>query len=123
MKIKKVLNRIYVTDLEQAIQFYEGLFQAKATRFNYWSKGLDIAAIGDFLLVSGTDEALANVRDSAICFLVDDIHAYKTWLLENGSVIRQDIAKDFSGYSMIVQQPDGSVVEYVEHAFSYKGKE
>ncbi|MEH7333595.1 hypothetical protein V7161_13220 [Neobacillus drentensis] len=108
-----------MNDLEKVVPFYEGLFQTKATRFNYWSKGLDIAAIGDFLLVSGTDEALAKVRDSAICFLVEDIHAYKTWLLDNGAVIRQDITKDFSGYSMIVEQPDGTVVEYVEHSHSY----
>ncbi|MBV7508857.1 hypothetical protein KW850_27010 [Bacillus sp. sid0103] len=120
MKIKKIVNRIYVNDLEKAVQFYEGLFQTKATRFNYWSTGLDIAALGDFLLISGTDEALANVRDTPICFLVDDIHAYKTWLLENGAVIRQDITKDFSGFNMIVQQPDGTVVEYVEHTFITK---
>ncbi|WP_223592652.1 VOC family protein [Neobacillus bataviensis] len=119
MKIKKIINRIYVNDLEKAVPFYEGLFQTKATRFNYWSKGLDIAALGDFLLVSGTDEALSKVPDSAICFLVEDIEAYKTWLLDNGAVIRQDITKDFSGYSMIVEQPDGMVVEYVEHSYSY----
>lgn len=119
LEIKKIVNRIYVNDLEKAVQFYEGLFETKATRFNYWDKKLNIAALGDFLLVSGSDEALAQIRDTAICFLVDDIHAFKTWLLENGAVIRKDITKDFSGYSMIVQQPDGTVVEYVQHTYSY----
>ena len=119
MKIKKIVNRIYVNDLEKAVPFYEELFQTKATRFNYWSKGLDIAGIGDFLLVSGSDDALALVRDAAICFVVDDIHAFKSWLLNNGAVVRQDINQDFSGYSMIVQQPDGAVVEYVQHNHSY----
>lgn len=118
MKILKIVNRIYVNELDKAVPFYEELFQTKATRFNYWDKKLDIAAIGDFLLVSGTDEALALVRDTAICFLVDGIHDYKTWLLENGAVIRHDITKDFSGYNMIVQQPDGTVVEYVEHTYN-----
>ncbi|MCM3727066.1 hypothetical protein M3226_15395 [Neobacillus cucumis] len=64
MKIKKIVNRIFVNNLDEAIHFYEGLFQTKATRFNYWDKKLDIAALGDFLLVSGTDEDLANIRDS-----------------------------------------------------------
>ena len=49
---------------------------------------MDIGGIGDFLLVSGSDNALELVRDAAIRFLVDDIHAYKTRLLDNGTVKR-----------------------------------
>lgn len=118
MKILKIVTKIYVNELDQIVPFYEALFQTQATRFNYWSKKLDIAAVGDFLLVSGTEEALAKVRDSAVTFLVDDIHAFKTWLMDNGAVIRQDITKDFSGYNMIVQQPDGMVAEYVQYSYS-----
>ena len=108
-----------MNDLEKAVLFYEELFKTKATRFTYWSIGLDIAGLGDFLLVSGSDDALELVRDVAICFLVDDIHAYKTWVLDNGAMIHQDFNKDFSGYKMIVQQPDGTVVEYVQYNNSY----
>lgn len=119
MKLLRIVTRIYVNELDKAILFYEELFQTKATRFNRWDKKLDIAAVGDFLLVSGTEEALSLERDTALIFLVDDIHAYKAWLLDKGAVIRQDITGDFSGYNMTVQQPDGMVVEYVQHTFGY----
>lgn len=67
------------------------------------------------MFIGGTAEALAEVRDITLSLLVDDIRAYKTWLLDHGAVIRQDIAKVPTGFNMIVQQPDGTVVEYVEH--------
>ncbi|MGP7818250.1 VOC family protein [Niallia sp. 01092] len=58
---------------------------------------------------------MAAVRNIALSFLVDDVLAYKTWLLDNGAVILQDITKVSTGYNMMVQQPDGTLMEYVEH--------
>jgi predicted enzyme related to lactoylglutathione lyase len=116
MKIYKILTPIYVNDLEKALPFYEKMFQTNAgTRFHYAEKKLDISVIGQLLLISGTDEALAAVRDVALSILVDDVHAYKTWLLDHGAVIRQDVTKVPTGYNMLVEQPDGTVIEYVEH--------
>lgn len=117
MQILKIVTPIYVSELEKSITFYEDLLQTKVgTRFYYAEKKLDIVVIGQFLLISGTDEALADVRDISVTFLVDNIHTYKDWLLGNGAVIRQDIMKVPTGHNMIVQQPDGTVAEYVEHA-------
>lgn len=116
MQIIKILTPIYVNTLEKALSFYENLLQTKAgTRFHYAEKKLDVAVVGQLLLIGGTDEALAVVRDIALSFLVDDIRAYKSWLLDNGAVIRQDITKVPTGYNMLVQQPDGTITEYVEH--------
>lgn len=116
MQIYKILTPIYVNELEKALSYYEELLQTKAgTKFYYAEKKLDIAVVGQILLISGTDEALEVVRNIALSFLVDDIHAYKTWLLDNGAVVRQDITKVPTGYNMIVQQPDGTVIEYIEH--------
>ncbi|WP_129703847.1 VOC family protein [Priestia megaterium] len=116
MQLYKILTPIYVNELEKALPFYEELLQTKAgTRFHYAEKKLDVAVVGQLLLISGTEEALAAVRNITLSFLVDDVHAYKTWLLDNGAVIRQDIMKVPTGYNMLVQQPDGTVIEYVEH--------
>jgi predicted enzyme related to lactoylglutathione lyase len=116
LQILKIVTPIYVNNLEHVLPFYEQLLQTKVgTRFHSAEKQLDIAVVGQLLLISGTDEALEAVRDITVSFLVDDIHAYKTWLLDNGAVIRQDITKVPTGYNMIVQQPDGTVIEYVEH--------
>jgi hypothetical protein len=92
------------------------LLQTKAgTSFHYTEKNLNIASIGQLLLISGPEEALAPVRHIALSILVDEIHAYKTWLLDNGAVIRQDITEVPTGYNMVVQHDDGTIIEYVEH--------
>lgn len=116
MRILKTVTPIYVNELEKILSFYEDLLQIKAgNRFYYTEKKLDIAVVGQFLLIGGTDEALANVRDISVSFLVDDMDAYREWLLDNGAVIRQDILKVPTGRNMIVKLPDGMVAEYVEH--------
>jgi predicted enzyme related to lactoylglutathione lyase len=119
MQIYKILTPIYVNELEKALPFYEELLQTKAgTRFHYAERKLNIAVVGQLLLICGTEEALAAVRNIALSILVDDIYAYKTWLLDNGAVIQQDITKVPTGYNMLVQQPDGTIIEYVEHTES-----
>lgn len=113
MQILKMLKPVYVKELDKAVPL---LLQTKAgTRFHYEEKQLDIAVVGRLLLIGGTEEALATVRDISLSMLVDDVHAYKAWLLSQGAVIRQDITKVPTGYNMIVQQPDGTVIEFVEH--------
>lgn len=117
MQIYKILTPIYVNDLEKAIIFYEKLLQTEAgTRFHYTEKSLDIAVVGQILLIGGTDEALSNVREIALSILVDDIHDYKNWLLDHGATLRQDINKVPTGFNMLAQQPDGTVIEFVEHS-------
>ncbi len=119
MQVLKILTPIYTNVLEKALPFYEELLQTKAgTRFHYAEKKLDIAVVGQLLLIGGTDSALSAVQDITLSFLVDDILAYKAWLLDQGAVIRQDITKVPTGYNMLVQQPDGTIVEYVEHTRS-----
>lgn len=116
MQIIKIMTPIYVNDLEKAISFYEDLLQTKVrNRFYYAEKKLDIAVIGQFLIIGGTNESLAEVRNISLSFLVDNIHTFKDWLLDNGAVIIQDIKKVPTGYNMIVKQPDGTVAEYVQH--------
>ena len=116
MQIYKVLTPIYVNDLDKSLLYYEELLQTKAVgRFHYAQKKLDIAAIGQILIISGTDDAIKPVHDIALSFLVDDIQAYRTWLLDNEGVICQDITKVPTGYNLIVQQQDGTIIEFVEH--------
>ncbi len=96
---------------------HEELLQTKVgTRFYYAEKQLDIAVIGQLLLISGTNETLDAVRDISLSLLVDDIHAYKAWLLEKGALLRQDITSVPTGFNMLIQHPDATVMEYVEHS-------
>ncbi len=116
MKVKQILSRIYVNDIDQAISFYEELLQDKcASRFLYPQMNLEIARISNLLFVGGTDEALAPFRSTSITMLVDSVEGYKDFLLKNGATIIRDVLQVPTGLNMTVRHADGTVVEYVEH--------
>lgn len=53
MIIKQTLTRIYVHDINTAIEFYEGLFHNKCNlRFNYQEVNLELAQIENILILS-----------------------------------------------------------------------
>ncbi|HEY1407192.1 MAG TPA: VOC family protein, partial [Spirochaetota bacterium] len=59
MKILKIMNRFYVHDMDQAISFYEKLMNEKCSRrFTYQKVNLELASVGNILLICGTDEAV-----------------------------------------------------------------
>lgn len=63
MKIKESLNRFYVHDMEKAIKFYEKVFNEKCkNRFKYSQVNLELAHLGNILILSGSDEDLKEVR-------------------------------------------------------------
>lgn len=116
MKIKQTLSRFYVHDIDQSIKFYERILNEKCnSRFKYSQVNLELARIGNILIISGSDEALKPFRDTQATFLVDSITEFKNFLLNNGSTIIQDIKEAPTGFNMAVKHSDGCIVEYVEH--------
>ncbi|MCX7709913.1 MAG: VOC family protein [Clostridia bacterium] len=116
MKVIMTLNRIYVSDLDQAIEFYEKLFNEQCiSRFQYSEASLELARVGNALIISGSEEVLKPFRSTQATFLVDDIQAYKDFLLENGGEIIRDLRDVPTGVNMTVKHADGTIVEYVEH--------
>lgn len=116
MKIKKSLNRFYVHDMDEAINFYERIFNEECkSRFKYPEANLELAHVGNLLIISGSDEALEPFKDTQATFLVDSITEFKEYLLNNGAVIIRDLKEVPSGRNMTVKHFDGTIVEYVEH--------
>ncbi|KOA19173.1 glyoxalase-like domain protein [Clostridium homopropionicum DSM 5847] len=116
MKVKQILNRFYVNDLEQAIEFYEKIFNEKCKlRFKYSEADLELAQIGNVLIISGTNEALKPFRSTQVTFLVDSVVEFKDFLLKNNPKIIRDVKEVPTGMNMTVQHLDGTIVEYVEH--------
>lgn len=116
MKLKESLNRIYVDDMDEAIKFYEKIFNQKCMRrFKYPEVNLELANIGNILILSGTEEALKPFRSTQATFLVDSITEFREFLLNNRAVIIRDIKEVPSGWNMTVKHFDGTIVEYVEH--------
>ncbi len=116
MKIKQILNRFYVHDIEQSIEFYEKILNEKCTlRFKYSQVNLKLAQIGNILILAGSDDALKSFRDTQATFLVDSIIEFKDFLLSNGATIIRDLKEVPTGMNMTIKHLDGTIVEYVEH--------
>jgi predicted enzyme related to lactoylglutathione lyase len=121
MKIKESLNRFYVHDMEEAIKFYEKMFNEKCkNRFKYSQVNLELAHLGNILILSGSDEALKSFRDTQATFVVDSIIEFRDHLLNNGATIIRDLKEVPSGMNMTVKHSDGTIVEYVEHKATFE---
>lgn len=117
MKILQTLPRLYINDLNSALDFYTELLGSPAAmRFKILQLGLELAQIGSILLIAGSDEALKSFRSTQATFLVDSLDEFKAYLEEKGAEILRGPNKVPTGRNMTVKHPDGSVIEYVEHS-------
>lgn len=117
MKIIQTLSRLYINDLNSALEFYEELLGSHAAmRFEIPQIGLELAQIGSILLIAGSEEALKPFRSTQATFLVDSLDEFRAYLEEKGAEIIRGPNKVPTGRNMTVKHPDGSVIEYVEHS-------
>lgn len=117
MKVKKVLTRIYVNDMERPLAFYEELFGITCERrFKFIEVGLELAQVGDVLLLAGSDESLQPFRDTKMTLLVDSLDDFLVHLMKSGCEMVSEPRNVPTGRNMTVRHPDGTVVEYVEHS-------
>ena len=116
MGIEQVLTRIYVNDMERAIEFYEGLFHKKChLRFSYDEANLELAQVENILILGGAEKSLEPFRDTKATFLVDSVVEYRDYLLKHGATVIRDLKKVPTGSNMTLKHADGTIVEYVEH--------
>ncbi|MEW2087541.1 hypothetical protein [Streptomyces sp. NPDC005283] len=114
MKALATLARLYVDDLDRALPALRDLTgQESGRRFAHGD--VEVASIGGFLLVAGTDEALAPFRDVQSTVLVDDLDGVQALLDTRGGEILSGPNQAPTGRNAIVRHPGGVVVEYVEH--------
>ncbi|MGY0371980.1 VOC family protein [Clostridium sp. JNZ J1-5] len=116
MKIKQILNRFYVQNIDKSIEFYEKILNQKCSlRFKITEANLELAQIANILIIGGSDEALKPFKNTQATFLVDSIIEFKDFLLDNGATIIRDLKEVPTGMNMTVKHLDGTIVEYVEH--------
>ncbi|MEG3626691.1 VOC family protein [Streptomyces poriticola] len=112
MDILGATLRIYVDDLDQAIPFYEGLAGGRAHRFE--RGGVEVAAVGCFLLMSGPEEQLSLLRRVAATVAVTDVEEACRVLGGLGADIIAGPVATPAGRNLIARHPDGAVYEYVD---------
>ncbi|AOR31156.1 glyoxalase [Streptomyces fodineus] len=112
MEILGASLRICVDDIETAVPFYERLAGGRAQRFE--RGGVQVAAIGSFLLMSGPEEELEILRKVAATIAVKDVEEAHGLLTELGARILAGPVPTPGGRNLLAMHPDGSVFEYVD---------
>jgi predicted enzyme related to lactoylglutathione lyase len=112
MEILGATLRVCVDDLEKAIPFYERLAGGRALRFE--RGGVQVAAVGCFLLMSGPESELEVLRKVAATIAVTDVEETHRVLADLGADIIAGPVPTPVGRNLIVRHPDGAVYEYAD---------
>ncbi|MFG2786203.1 VOC family protein [Streptomyces sp. NPDC048419] len=112
MDILGATLRICVDDLETAVPFYERLAGGQALRFE--RGGVQVAAVGCFLLMSGPEAEIEVLRKVAATIAVKDVEEAHRVLTELGAHIVAGPVATPVGRNLIAMHPDGAVYEYVD---------
>ncbi|MDQ0597814.1 putative enzyme related to lactoylglutathione lyase [Streptomyces canus] len=112
MDILGATLRVCVDDLETAVPFYERLAGGPALRFE--RGGVQVAAVGCFLLMSGPEAELEILRKVAATIAVKDVDEAHRVLTELGAHVIAGPVGTPAGRNLIAMHPDGAVYEYVD---------
>lgn len=111
--ILKTYARMFSADCDATLAMLERLHGRKSHlrfRFGEW----ELAGIGDMLIIAGTEEALAPIRDTQGPVIVHDIEAVQAELLAGGATITQPPIDVPTGRMLYARHADGMHVEYVQ---------
>ncbi|MGW1159477.1 VOC family protein [Streptomyces sp. NPDC002513] len=112
MEILGASLRVCVDDLETAVHFYERLAGSRALRFE--RGGVQVAAVGCFLLMSGPATELELLRKVAATIAVEDVEEAHRVLTDLGARVIAGPIPTAVGHHLIAAHPDGAVYEYVD---------
>lgn len=112
MDILGATLRVCVDDLETAVPFYERLAGGRALRFE--RGGVQVAAVGCFLLMSGPAAELEVLRKVGATIAVKDVEEARQVLSELGAHIVAGPMATPAGRNLIAMHPDGAIYEYVD---------
>ncbi|MFJ6050586.1 VOC family protein [Streptomyces sp. NPDC092307] len=111
MSITSVTLRRRVDDLDAAVPFYEQLTGEAANRFQF--AGLELAAVGAFLLFSGSEEAAGRFAGVAATLSVPDLNQAISGAVAAGAALIAPPQATPNGHRAVLRHPDGGVYEYV----------
>jgi predicted enzyme related to lactoylglutathione lyase len=116
MEILGATLRICVPDLDVSVPFYEKLAGGRALRFE--RGGVQVAAVGCFLLMSGPEAELEVLRKVAATIAVWNVDEAYQVLSESGAKIVAGPVATPGGRNLIAMHPDGMIYEYVDRRTS-----
>jgi hypothetical protein len=111
--ILKTYARLWVSDLDATLPLLEAIVGRPADlRFAF--DDLELGAIGDFLVIAGSPEALAKHREATGPVVVSDLAELEATVVAAGAQIVAPVAESATGSFLYARHPDGSLVEYVQ---------
>ncbi|WP_034092047.1 hypothetical protein [Streptacidiphilus albus] len=113
MAVLKTYARLWSTDLDQALPPLVELVGAECDlRFTFAS--VEIAAVGDFLVIAGTEQAAAELPRATATVIVSDLAQTQALLRTHGAEITFGPAEGPTGSYLFARHIDGAEAEYVQ---------
>ncbi|MEE2041382.1 hypothetical protein Q8791_29575 [Nocardiopsis sp. CT-R113] len=113
MAILKTYARLWADDLDLALPLLRDLVGAEPDlRFSFGS--VELAAIGDFLVIAGPAEERAPYAGASATVIVSDLDELAAALADAGAVVTTPEATSPTGRFLYARHPGGAEVEYVE---------
>ncbi|WP_236054394.1 VOC family protein [Streptomyces musisoli] len=111
--ILATLARVYVDDLDAALPtFVELTGERPRLRFTY--RDLDLASVGGYLLLAGSEEALAPYRGTHATTIVESLDEVLHITEQHGGEILDGPNEVPTGRNLTVRHPGGATIEYVQ---------
>ncbi|GAB2584734.1 hypothetical protein GCM10027168_16890 [Streptomyces capparidis] len=113
MPVLATYARVYVDDLDTALPtFTELTGEEPGLRFSY--RGLELASIGGYLLLAGSEEALAPYRGTHATAIVESVEEVLRLAARRGGEVLDGPNEVPTGRNLTVRHPGGATIEYVE---------
>jgi hypothetical protein len=109
-----IFARVYVSDIDEGI----ALFADDATRQLRLRmsrpSGLEVALVGDVLILAGPSDVVDAVRSTDVTVIVDDLDAAIAEATRAGGTVVRDETRDSAGRNIKFSYPCGVEIEHVE---------
>ena len=113
MTILKTYARLWADELDESLALLRELTGAEPDlRFAFDS--IELAAIGDFLVIAGPPGERARYSHASATVIVDDLDALTRSLATAGAEITTPEDTSATGRFLYARHPGGAEVEYVE---------
>ncbi|MFE4534699.1 hypothetical protein ACFRKB_06400 [Streptomyces scopuliridis] len=117
MPVSETLARVYVDDIDTALPMFVDL-TGEQPRPRVSHRGVEIVRVGNYLLLTGSEEALSVCRGTHATSITDSMdRALRITDLHGGEIV-DGPAENPVGRSLTVRYPGGAIIEYVEIAQS-----
>ncbi|QGY32450.1 VOC family protein [Pantoea cypripedii] len=101
--------------LPGTIAFYETLQGTSCDKLlSFPERGIDVAIVGAFILLAGSESALEEIREPQALLVVDDLDAVLDWLSAQGATLLHGPLKAPGGRNATLAHPDGLIAEYYQ---------